>query len=324
MIKKCRICGNIDRLKFLVAKDYFLGSKDEYTYILCLACNSLSIAEIPENLSELYNNYYSFSEPQIFSDIRIKIYNYILKKSNFFSKICNLLLKKQEDLPIKSLQPIKIQNNTKILDVGCGSGSLLHLLYEMGYKNCIGIDPFLKKDIHYANGLNVKKTDFFKLDDQFDVIMFHHVFEHFPNPKEVLKHVYKLLSPNGICVIRIPNVDSYSFYRYKENWFSIHAPFHLVLPSKKGMQTLVDDTGLTLDACIGEQLIEFFFYSKGHELGVSDYEMYGNRKFIEKFGLRKIPSLHIKSEFKEAKQRLRQVKKHGLCDWIIYYLKKGS
>jgi hypothetical protein len=117
-------------------------------------------------------------------------------------------------------------------------------------------------------------------------------------------------------------VDSFSFLRYKNNWFSIHAPFHASLPSKKGMRELAKDTGLEIKEIVGEQLVEFFFYSMGHELGVSDYDTYGNRKFIEEFGINKTPPLHIKNELKDAKQRLKQVKKHDLCDWVIYYLKK--
>jgi hypothetical protein len=60
----------------------------------------------------------------------------------------------------------------------------------------------------------------------------------------------------------------------------------------------------------------------GHELGIADYDQNGNRKFIEQNGVDKIPPLHIKNELRDAKQRLKQVKKHNLCEWACYYLKK--
>ena len=322
--RKCRVCFQSTDSTLLTAKDYFLGSKKKYDYILCSGCNSLSIEKIPEDLDQLYENYYSFSPPNKVSKVILWIYKYILKKSNLLSKFFCLLLKNQNDLPIQSFQPIKLHTNSRILDVGCGSGTLLCLMHDMGFKNCIGIDPFLEKDINYSNGLKIKKQSFFDLNEKFDVIMFHHVFEHFPNPKEVLNHLDSLLAENGVCIIRIPNVDSYSFLRYKENWFSIHAPFHLFLPSKKGMEMIVQEAGLVIDKTLGEQLIEFFFYSIGHELGVCDYEKNGNRKFIEKYGIHKIPPLHIKNEIKEAKQRRKQVRKHDLCDWAVYYLKKNE
>ncbi|MCB1068256.1 MAG: class I SAM-dependent methyltransferase [Chlamydiia bacterium] len=231
-------------------------------------------------------------------------------------------MKSQEDLPIKSFQPFNLPTTSRILDVGCGSGVLLTILNSLGYKNCIGIDPFLEADVHHPNGVSLLKKDFLDLKEKFDLIMFHHVFEHFPNPMDVLLHVEKLLTKSGLCLIRMPDIDSYSFLRYKQNWFSIHAPFHISLPSRSGMTQMIEKTQMTIQDIVGEQLVEFFLYSIGHELGVADYEEHGNRKFIEKYGIRKPPPLHTKGELKEAKQRLKQVKKHNLCDWSIYYIRR--
>jgi SAM-dependent methyltransferase len=320
--KKCRVCNYSENFEYLIARDYFLGSKKKYPYLLCPACNSLSIEQIPAELFELYKNYYSFSPPSKVATWKRQFYKYIVQKTGLTSRFLSSFLKAQEDLSIKSLQPIKLQFDSKILDVGCGSGALLQLLYEMGFKNCLGIDPFLENDISYSTGLRLKKEELLNLSGKFDIIMFHHVFEHFPNPRETLQHVSSLLSKDGTCIIRLPTVDSYSFFRYKENWFSIHAPFHLFLPSKGGMEMIAKEAGLTVKNIVGEQLVEFFFYSMGHELGIADYETHGNRRFIEKYGINKIPSLHIKDELKVAKQRLKQVKKYGLCDWAVYYLQK--
>ncbi|GAB4192635.1 MAG: hypothetical protein Tsb0015_14950 [Simkaniaceae bacterium] len=85
---------------------------------------------------------------------------------------------------------------------------------------------------------------------------------------------------------------------------------------------MIESTQMKIQGIIGEQLMEFFLYSRGHELGVADYEEHGNRKFIEKYGIRKVPPLHTKGELKEAKQRLKQVKKYNLCDWSVYYIRK--
>lgn len=318
----CRICGEKDQLIPLAAKDYFLGTKREYPYVQCAACNSLSIVEIPSELADLYKNYYSFSHPNSISKIKFEVYKYITKNSNFFSKFLCSCLRKQEDLPIKSFEPLRFYPDIKVLDVGCGSGSLLSLLHKMGYTNISGVDPFLERDIIYPSGLCIKKQEFFHLGDEYDLIMFHHVFEHFSNPSLALRQVHKLLSKDGICIIRMPSVDSFSYYRFKNNWFSIHAPFHISLPSRQGMDMLTKDNNLQIVERVGEQLVEFFFYSMGHELGVSDYELHGNRKFFEEHRINEIPPLHIRNELKDAQQRLKQIKKYDLCDWATYYLKK--
>lgn len=318
---RCRVCDHIQKAVSFVAKDYFLGTKKEYPYHLCHVCGSLSIIKIPEELDELYANYYSFSDLPEISFVRSEIYKYVLKNIGWFSKALSFCLTHQNDLPIKSLQPIRIKRNMRILDVGCGAGFLLRFLHKTGFKNCLGIDPYLEKDINCLDGLSLKKKETFDLNEKFDIIMFHHVFEHFSNPEEVLSHVSTLLAKGGTCLIRVPNIDSYSFLRYKENWFSIHAPFHLFLPSRVGMEQIAKNAGLVVDKVIGEQLIDFFLYSMGHELGVADYEERGNRKFIETYGTHSPPPLHIKNELKDARQRKRQVKKYDLCDWVVYYLR---
>lgn len=324
MNMKCRVCGAEDIIETYYVRDYFIGGKNKYKYILCSRCRSLSLIDIPKNMDDLYKNYYSFETPKKVSLCKLIIYKYILKSSNLLSRVLSKRLQDQDDLPIKSLSKINLNKENSILDVGCGSGSLLKLLNKMGYKNCIGIDKFLKKNIIYPSGLEIQKKDIFSFEEgvKFDVIMLHHVFEHFSNLKEVLIQINKLLSKNGVCIIRIPDVDSFSFFRYKKNWFSIHAPFHVSLPSKTGMKQLINKTGLKIERFMGEQLLEFFFYSMGYELGISDYAEYGNRNFIEKYGVNKIPPLHIKNEIKDAKQRVKQVQKNDLCDWAVYYLKK--
>jgi len=320
----CRVCNTTAKNPKVIAKDYFLGTKKEYEYERCINCGSLFLLEIPSDLQELYKNYYSFSSYNPVSFFRRWMYMNIVKSRLVLGKLCALFLNKQDDLPIKSLGPINLTPQTRILDVGCGSGSLLSLLHEMGFKNGLGIDPFLECDKILPNGLELKKAEFFDIEEKFDVIMFHHVFEHFPNIKEPLNHVHNLLTDNGVCIIRMPDVDSFSYMRYKENWFSIHAPFHTALPSRKGMEQMTHDSGLVIEKLVGEQLIDFFFYSMAHELGVADYEQHGNRKYFEKYGNKKIPPLHIKNERRNAKQRLKQVKRHNLCDWSIYYLRKNT
>jgi SAM-dependent methyltransferase len=317
----CRVCRAIRENKKILAKEYFLGTKKEYEYDMCSECGSLFLNKIPDELTELYAKYYSFSLTKPVPILKKFVYKKIINGGGFGRFLSNFF-NKQDDLPIKSLAPIKLSYKDRILDVGCGSGSLLKLLYDLGFKNSMGIDPFLDSDKKFPNAPILKKMEIFDLKERFDLIMFHHVFEHFPLLKDTLKKVCSLLSEKGVCIIRIPDIDSYSFMKYQENWFSIHAPFHLALPSRRGMKIIVEESGLIIEKILGEQLFEFFFYSMGHELGIADYEKYGNRGFFEKNGKNKIPPLHVKSQIDEAVQRVKQVKKYDLCDWVTYYLKK--
>ncbi len=193
-LASCRVCNTISENKKLIAKDYFLGTKKDYDYEICSNCGSLFLVKIPDELTELYKNYYSFSPPKPISALKRWIYKNLIKKRNVFNKVLLSFLNEQDDLPFKSLEPIKLTSDDHILDVGCGSGALLAMLCEMGFKKCMGIDPFLDCSKEFSSGLVLKKAEFFDLQQKFDLIMFHHVFEHFPEIKGALKHVHSLLN----------------------------------------------------------------------------------------------------------------------------------
>jgi SAM-dependent methyltransferase len=139
-------------------------------------------------------------------------------------------------IEMPNMRHLQLSSTTRILDVGCGTGTIPYVLYNAGFKEIIGLEPFIQDDIRYANGLTIKKgwlTDY--EDDLFDLIMFHHSFEHVSAPHEYLEAAHRLLKPNGRLLIRIPTVSSFAFQHYLENWVQLDAPRHAMLYSGKGM-----------------------------------------------------------------------------------------
>lgn len=61
--KACRTCGNDKENKVVTLKGSFYGTKGEFEYFICDKCGCLQIADVPDNLSDYYNNesYYSFN-----------------------------------------------------------------------------------------------------------------------------------------------------------------------------------------------------------------------------------------------------------------------
>jgi 2-polyprenyl-3-methyl-5-hydroxy-6-metoxy-1,4-benzoquinol methylase len=91
----------------------------------------------------------------------------------------------------------------KFLDFGCGDGLYTYRWSVMGYKNIIGVD-LNKLAIELAKSMNkVTWHDFkklpsikfltgdFKLINDVDVVFMFDVFEHLPNPEEVIEHLRK-------------------------------------------------------------------------------------------------------------------------------------
>jgi 2-polyprenyl-3-methyl-5-hydroxy-6-metoxy-1,4-benzoquinol methylase len=196
---KCQICGNsTDNTKYTV-KEMMLGLREEFIYFLCNRCRCLQIEEIPKNIGKYYayDKYYSFS-PQ-----RNRKLVSILTKPSFYQKgILYKILRHYLilDNALLSIGKLNLPRKSRILDVGSGYGDLLIKLKKLGYSNLIGIDPFIDHDIdHNDHNVKIRKVPIDKLDKKegFDLIMFHHSFEHVPNPLEVLLYAKKHLKKKG-------------------------------------------------------------------------------------------------------------------------------
>jgi 2-polyprenyl-3-methyl-5-hydroxy-6-metoxy-1,4-benzoquinol methylase len=203
--------------------------------------------EIPKDIEKYYprERYYSFSSPQF------KRLNSILTKSSFYQKgLLYEILRHflMLDNALFSVGKLTLPKDSRILDIGSGSGALIDKLKRLGYSNIMGIDPFINHDIKVNNDtVEIRKNTIHELDEKesFDLIMFHHSFEHMPNPLEVLLDAKKHLKKNGIILIRTPIV-SYAFEKYGCNWFQIDAPRHFFIYSINAMKLLIDKAELKL------------------------------------------------------------------------------
>lgn len=112
----------------------------------------------------------------------------------------------------KFLRPPK-----KILDIGCGAGTLC-LYYAKRGNQVLGID-ISQKAVNSANhsakllGLNnvkFEKMDFPKRTphDKFDFIIFTEVIEHLEDDKFALRKIYLLLQKGGIVFISTPSKNA--------------------------------------------------------------------------------------------------------------------
>lgn len=97
------------------------------------------------------------------------------------------------------------------LDIGFGNGSLILTAKEYGY-HVTGVD--LRE--HYVSNvanfdIDVRCMDVLKLDEfeKFDVISMLDVLEHIPFPTPIMAHIVKLLKPDGLLIISMPNMSSF-------------------------------------------------------------------------------------------------------------------
>jgi SAM-dependent methyltransferase len=102
----------------------------------------------------------------------------------------------------------------RILDFGSGWGFFLAVAKERGWIP-YGLEPLPASSV-YARatfGLNII-TDTLREEtfapDFFDAITSFQVFEHLPDPAEDLRHLYTMLRQDGILLIEVPNIETWT------------------------------------------------------------------------------------------------------------------
>ncbi len=99
---------------------------------------------------------------------------------------------------------------SRVLDVGCGTGSLSGLMRDHRRAEVVGIEPNESRaEKARSRGLQVH-TGFLETGlrnqlGEFDVIIFADVLEHLPDPYHLLAIALDFLKPGGLVLISVPN-----------------------------------------------------------------------------------------------------------------------
>lgn len=316
---QCRICGSEGEHSVYSAKEMMLGLRDEHRYFQCADCGCLQIESIPDNLAAYYpSNYYSYSAPSAankFKQTLLKLRDYYAVTGK--SLIGHALSLVSANSKLSTLRPVELKQDSRILDVGCGAGLLLNSLKEAGFTQLLGIDPFNADTILYPNGLTIEKRDIFSETGQWDLIMFHHSFEHLVEQQHTLEQARKLLDKNGTVLLRVPTVSSYAWQHYGVNWSQLDAPRHLFLHSVDSIKKLAEQTGFVVSKVQYDSNAFQFWGSEQYEL---DIALRSERSWSEN----PANSLFTTEQIKQFEHRARELNALNKGDQAAFYLRKAS
>jgi SAM-dependent methyltransferase len=83
-------------------------------------------------------------------------------------------------------------------------------------------------------------------DGFFDVVRLSHVLEHLADPRGTFCEIKRILKPDGMVYVTVPNARSLNFWLFGENWYGLDAPRHVISYSPKTLRFLCDATGLEI------------------------------------------------------------------------------
>lgn len=316
---QCRICDNGENNRAYEATEMMLGRGDQHQYMQCNACGCLQIVDVPKDLPSYYpdDDYYSYDKIQSSTGVK----QFLVTQRDRYAATGKCLLGKilHRFMPhskLHTLQQAGVTTDSRILDVGCGAGHLLHSLQDAGFTHLLGVDPFNADDIQYDNGLMIEKKSIHEVEQgDWDLIMFHHSFEHVFDQKETLLKAASLLKAGGMCLVRVPTASSWAWKHYSVNWVQLDAPRHLFLHSLDSMTLLAEKVGLESEAVVYDSFA---------------FQLWGSEQYLKGIALNDETSYAVnpdKSVFSKQDiavfdKRSIELNKENQGDQAAFYLRK--
>jgi len=260
-IIKCPICESEKSSVFLHSRDYFL-TKEDFEIKTCGGCGFLFTSPMPADAK--LGAYYESEEYISHSNAGKGFINIL------YQAVRNYTLGKKVTLIQKWV------HSGKVLDIGCGTGEFLNVMSKKGF-DVIGVEP----NINAANfaienyHLSVYKEN--KLSElvpqSFDVITMWHVLEHVSDLAKRIEQIKKLLKPDGILIVAVPNPESFDARYYKKYWAAFDLPRHLYHFKKSDISKLFKKVEMEIVKVIPMLFDSFYvsLLSEKYKTGSSKY-----------------------------------------------------
>jgi SAM-dependent methyltransferase len=209
----CPVCA-ADQARTLLAVAGPAASGRPYTVVTCSACELRYTRPLPSEaeLAALYTaEYYGGRRPRRLSWDTLR-------------GLAHRVVMWQRRRALLGRPP------GRALDIGCGDGDFLAELARRGWR----VDGIEYSDAAAAlargKGIAVHQGDLASAgfpSGAFDVVTLWHVLEHLPEPAAALAEVRRVLRPDGLLVVEVPDSASLTFRLCREHWFPLDVPRHL-------------------------------------------------------------------------------------------------
>jgi 2-polyprenyl-3-methyl-5-hydroxy-6-metoxy-1,4-benzoquinol methylase len=248
MQNNCPVCSGKSVSSLFTVKDHFF-SGEEFEILGCKDCSLSYTLNAPDETE--IAKYYKSDEYISHSDTKKGITNrlYHIARSWMLGKKSRIVEK------------MVVRKKGSLLDIGCGTGYFASHMVKKGWTCCgIETDKDARKYAEDVKGLDVfgpEKLSGFT-SGEFDVVTLWHVLEHLPHPKDILKEISRLLDSKGLCIIALPNTDSYDAKFYGKDWAAWDVPRHLWHFNRSSFIKLIEDSDLSLKSVRRMPLDSFY------------------------------------------------------------------
>lgn len=314
----CRICSNTELNKTHSIREMMYGNGQSFDYIECSRCGCLQIHAVPSCLEAYYpSDYYAhqlrvtLKDPAVLAFLKRQRTGASLGPRNFLNAAVGFFYRPPGYMDWLKMAGVRLDD--PILDVGCGAGELLVRLSKDGFSNLTGVEPYIREEVIYPNGVSVLRRTMDQIHGPFGFVMLHHCFEHMADPLQALREVHRLLLPGKVALVRVPVAGSFAWEHYGPYWVQLDAPRHLFLHTPSSMAILAKKAGFRIVSTVFDSDAFQFWGSEQYQMGIA---LRDPRSFAEG----RNPSLFTKRQIRQFNAEARKLNRKNKGDQACFYL----
>lgn len=248
----CYYCGADDHRPLETAQDDLTGKPGDFTFVTCNRCGlAYQTPRIDiDHIGRYYDDEYIAHRKETNWGLLSKFYEWGMDKHD-----------REKEKLVRRF--VDLDQTTRVLDVGCGSGSFLQKLRRNYEAEVAGVDFKDLTHLPFFEGVTFYQGLFYDQDlphDSFDLVTMWHFLEHDYDPLRTLETAGRVLRRSGRLVIEVPRLDCVSYKLYRNRWPGLQAPQHTVLYSKQMLLNFVRQAGFEVEAYLPYGAFPAYFY----------------------------------------------------------------
>jgi ubiquinone/menaquinone biosynthesis C-methylase UbiE len=238
----CPLCGKEEREVRFQGSDIVFHRKGKYNVVRCKHCDLEYVNPRPtfKSLGAHYpDNYFCYVPPE--------------EGFPLFRPILRWFLTAIQRRRIAFIERTtgRLTPDARVLDVGCGMNDLLYSLKQT--RGCVGTGLDFKDEmVTYVRDrlkMPVIKGTLSTSgipENSIDVVTMMEYLEHEPDPRKTLEEARRVMKKGGHLAIEVPDITGWPARTFKDKWWNLDTPRHLVYFTPKTLSQILDQCGFEM------------------------------------------------------------------------------